>query len=65
MNTLSRLKLARLNIGLSQHEVEARTGIHQSTLSLYERSFRSPPNEHRRILAKVYQMEEVELFDGK
>jgi len=51
---LNALKLARLELGLSQWEVARETGISQSTISLYEQKYKEPNPEHKEILAKLY-----------
>jgi transcriptional regulator with XRE-family HTH domain len=65
MNQLTKLRLSRLENGLSQYQVTVKTGIHQGVLSLYERGLKAPPEQHRKALAKLYQTSEGELFDGR
>lgn len=59
---LSRLRMARLEVGLSQGEVEMATRIWQPTLSLYERNLRPVPKDQRKKLAALYQKDEALLF---
>ena len=59
---LSPLKLARLTQGLSQWEVANKTGIPQTTISLYERDYREPKSEHKEALAKCYGKKLEELW---
>ncbi len=51
---LTAMKLARLQMGLSQYDVEFSTGIRQVYISLYEREIKEPKAEHKEILAKHY-----------
>jgi transcriptional regulator with XRE-family HTH domain len=51
---LTAMKLARLQMGLSQYDVEVSTGIRQVYISLYERKLKEPKAEHKEILAKLY-----------
>jgi transcriptional regulator with XRE-family HTH domain len=51
---LTAMKLARLQMGLSQYDVEFSTGIRQVYISLYERKLKEPKAEHKEILAKHY-----------
>jgi transcriptional regulator with XRE-family HTH domain len=62
MAYLNRLRLARLERGLSQWHVSQETKIHQSLLSLYERELREPSEEHKEILAKLYGKEVRDLW---
>ena len=59
---LNPLKLARLEQGLSQWAVARETGIHQSTISLYEQGYKDPKPEHKETLAKLYGKEVRELW---
>ena len=61
MNKLTPLRLARLTIGKSQHEVQAETGIHQSELSLFERGLKCPKQVHLEALADCYNTEPDKL----
>lgn len=62
MTYLNRLKLARLERGLSQWHVSQETNIHQSLISLYERELRVPSEEHKKTLAKLYGKKMHELW---
>jgi transcriptional regulator with XRE-family HTH domain len=55
MNTLTPLRLARLEAGLSQWDVCKSTGIHQTTISLYEREVKVPSPNHLEILSELYR----------
>ena len=59
---LNPLKLTRMEIGLSQWEVAKATGMHQSTLSLYEQGYKDPKLEHKEILAKLYSKKVEDLW---
>jgi transcriptional regulator with XRE-family HTH domain len=59
---LNPLKLTRMEKGLSQWEIAKETGIHQSTISLYERGYKDPKPEHKEILAKALGKEVRELW---
>ena len=59
---LSPLKLTRMEIGLSQWAVAKETGIHQSTISLYEMGYKDPNPEHKETLAKLYGKKVEELW---
>ena len=63
MTKLTTLRLTRLQVGLSQHEVEMKTGIHQALLSLYERELRIPNDSHKDALAKLYAKRVEELWE--
>ena len=56
------LKVARLEKGLSQWEVARETGIHQSTISVYEKGYKDPKPEHKETLAKLYGKKVEELW---
>jgi len=64
MERLTRLRLARLRAGKSQFEVSLETGIPQSYLSLYERGFRIPKENHLLLMGKCYGLESNELAKG-
>jgi transcriptional regulator with XRE-family HTH domain len=63
MTKLTTLRLTRLQEGMSQHEVEMKTGIHQALLSLYERELRTPNDTHKETLAKLYSKKIEELWE--
>lgn len=50
------LRGARANIGLSQKEVSARTGIAQSTINDFERALAVPSAESLKTLSRAYQV---------
>jgi len=58
------LRLARLEVGISQWEVAKKTGIAQSLISLYERQLKDPKPEHKEALAKCYGKNLEELWGG-
>ena len=62
MTRLTTLRLTRLQEGLSQHEVEMKTGIHQALLSLYERKLRTPSDAHKKALAEFYGKKVEQLW---
>jgi transcriptional regulator with XRE-family HTH domain len=64
MKPLTILRLVRLRKGVSQHEVSFLTGIHQSSLSLYERKLRIPSEKDRRLLSDFYRMSEKEVIEA-
>jgi len=51
-------KKQRLELELTQYDVEKLTGIHQSKLSLIERGFRVLSSEESQKLCKVLRLEE-------
>ena len=59
---LTPLKLTRMEKGIVQWEVARLTGIHQSTLSLYERGHLDPKPEHKEMLAKLLGKTVEELW---
>jgi len=59
---LTPLKLTRMEKGIVQWDVARLTGIHQSTLSLYERGHLEPKPEHKEMLAKLYGKTVEELW---
>lgn len=59
---LTDLKLARLQMGLSQYDVEVSTGIRQVYISLYEREVKEPKPEHKEALAKLYGKKVEDLW---
>ncbi len=63
MTKLTTLRLTRLQEGLSQHEVETKTGIHQALLSLYERKLRTPSDAHKKAISKLYGKKIEELWE--
>jgi transcriptional regulator with XRE-family HTH domain len=64
MAGLNPLKMARLQIGISQWHVAKETGISQSLVSLYERGLREPKPEHKKALAKLYSDKAQELWES-
>lgn len=62
MAPLTPLKLARLEAGKSQWDVSKETGIAQTTISLYEREYREPTRDHKRILAKLYRKKLADIW---
>ncbi|MFI7224961.1 helix-turn-helix domain-containing protein [Nonomuraea angiospora] len=50
----ARLRDARENVGLSQKEVSAQTGIAQSTINDFERALAVPSAESLKALSSVY-----------
>jgi transcriptional regulator with XRE-family HTH domain len=54
MKRLGGLRLARLAKGKIQAEVALATGIPQAILSLYERGYRRPKDEHLKALLRFY-----------
>lgn len=61
----SKLKKARENTGFTQREVEAETGIKQSTLAGYEIGRTQPDIETIGILADFYEIDVNWLFGTK
>ncbi len=59
---MNNFKKRRLELELTQYEIERKTGISQSKLSLAERGFRSLSSDEKRELSKVLQMQEKKLF---
>jgi len=62
VQSLTHLRLARLERGLSQWDVAKRTGISQTMISLYEREYRNPNDWHMAQLAKLYGKKVKELW---
>lgn len=59
---LSKLKKERFLQGITQYRLEQETSIHQTLISLFERSIRKPNKEQRRKLAKALGAKEESLF---
>jgi len=51
---LNALRLNRLKSGLTQHEAALRSGLSQTTISLFEREIRRPKPAELERLAEVY-----------
>lgn len=49
----SRLRMKRVEKGLTQYELERKTGIKQARLSLIENGFRAPKRSEQKTLAEV------------
>lgn len=62
MKPPTKLRLVRIQAGLTQYEVEKLTGIFQPILSQYELELRQPKEQHRQALAKLYGITEEVLF---
>jgi transcriptional regulator with XRE-family HTH domain len=63
MKPLTPLRLARLKAGISsQYVVAEAIGSSQSQISLYEQGFREPTEEQKKALARLYGVDETELF---
>jgi DNA-binding XRE family transcriptional regulator len=62
LSKLTPLKLARLERGFSQWDVAKATGIAQTLISLYEREFKEPSEEHKKTLAKLYNKRLEDLW---
>jgi transcriptional regulator with XRE-family HTH domain len=65
MTKLTPSKLARLEKGLSQYEVEAKTGIRQNLVSLYEREIRTPSEAHKQALSELYDKPAEKLWNSQ
>jgi len=59
------MKKRRLELELSQYEIEKLTGIAQTKISLIERGYREPSSDERKKLAKALRLEVKELFEDK
>lgn len=64
MTGLNPLKLARLEAGKSQWDVAKETSIPQTTVSLYERGYLEPKQDHKEALAKAYSKKVEELWSS-
>jgi len=62
MTKLTPLKLARLEAGQSQWDVAKCTGISQTLISLYERGYKEPKEEHKVSLAEIYGRQVEDLW---
>lgn len=60
---LTRLKLIRLQSGLSQSDVARKIKLAQSRLSVFENGQFSPSQKQKRKLAKVFGLSVEELFE--
>ena len=63
MSKLNPLKLARLEVGMSQWHVAKETGIAQTLLSLYERELKKPNENHKEALARLYGKRVEKLWE--
>lgn len=59
---MNKLKKRRLELELTQYDIEKLIGISQSKLSLFEGDYRIPKPEEKRKLAKVLRAETKNLF---
>lgn len=57
------LKKARVNVGLTQVEASAASGIPQTTISSYEKGRTTPTVKAMKCLAEAYQMRQNDLID--
>ena len=62
---MKQMKKRRLELELSQYEIEKLTGIAQTKISLIERGYREPSSDERKKLAKALRLEVKELFEDK
>ncbi|MBN2413383.1 helix-turn-helix transcriptional regulator [candidate division KSB1 bacterium] len=56
------LKMARLNKGFTQWDIEKMTGIWQSQISLFERGIRYPNKKQRKQLSNLLQIKESDFL---
>lgn len=61
----SKLRLARVRAGLTQYQLQAETGIPQSTLSLIETGIRTPTPIEVHLLAAVLGAPPTDLFTNQ
>jgi len=59
---MNKLKLTRLLQGISQLELERKSGIRQSTISVIERGYRGAKGYQKKRLAEALGISESELF---
>lgn len=60
---MNKLKKKRIELELTQYDVEKLTGISQSKLSLFEGDYREPNESEKKKIARVLRAEKQELFD--
>ena len=60
---MSYLQQERKKLGLTQGEIELKTGIDSSTLSLYENNLRVPSVENAKKLGEAMGFNWVRLFE--
>jgi len=58
---VTKMFLRRKEMKWSQYELGRRTGIHQTSISLFERKYRTPTDPQKRILARVLRMKVIDL----
>jgi transcriptional regulator with XRE-family HTH domain len=61
------LRELRFKNGLTQYDINARTGIHQSKISLIERGYIHPDETEKRKIAKAFRVHvsDIEWPRGK
>jgi len=62
---VNKMKLRRLELELTQYQLEKLTNIHQARLSLFERGFRKPSQNEKRKIAKALRVKEEMLFEER
>ena len=58
------IKKRRLELELSQYEVERLSGISQAKLSLIERGYRRPKPEELQRLSTILKIQPQEMIEG-
>jgi len=58
---MNKLKKKRIELEMSQYQLELLSGVSQAKISLVERGFRNLNDDERRKLAKVLHLKEKEL----
>lgn len=59
------VKNARDLQGIAQWRLCQMTGISQSTISVIEKGYRKPSNEHKKLIAKALKKKVEDLFPEK
>ena len=59
---MNRLRIQRAIKGISQYELERKTGIPQSLLSLFENGFRQPDEAQGKVIAEVLGCNFEDIF---
>lgn len=59
---VSKMKIERITRGITQYDIEQKTGIRQNVVSLIERGYKEPSSEQIKAIARAIGVPREELF---
>ena len=59
---VSKMKIERITRGITQYDIEQKTGIRQNVVSLIERGYKEPSTEEVKAIARAIGVPEDSIF---